>query len=248
VAVTRTSTGAMASSAAATTAVFGAGAAAGDLGILIVETANQAITTPTGWTLDKGGTGTGTGVAAAAGGLMLSLYHKSSISAGDISGGISISDSGDHQNALLLTYSGSDPNGRYGAGSPVSVSALNTGTPATTSVATNGLSSAAFPVSINDIALCIIVTDRDSATVSTNTANAWVNITGSDSFIVNASSATGAGGGVIVNELVPSGSSTAAVTFSCSITSSIYISALVQIYAPQFTPFNRQARLTYMML
>lgn len=240
-AVTRTSTGAMASSAAATTAVFAAGATAGDLGILIVETANQAITTPAGWSLNKGGAGTGTGTAGAAAATMLSVYTKSSITAGDISGGISISDSGDHQNALLLTYSGYDPNGRYGVGAPVAGAGLNIITPANTAASSNGLA-AANQILIGDICLAIIATDRDSATVSTNASAAWNNVAGSNSFIENLSSATGAGGGVIVNELVPSGSSTAAVTFSCTVTSTIMIVGVFQIYAPAtsapFTNFN----------
>lgn len=227
-AVARTSTGSLFSSAASGTATFAAGATAGDLGILIVETANQAITTPSGWTLDRQ---TGTGSAGAAGATMLSFYHKSGISAGDISGGISISDSGDHQNALLLTYSGSDNNGRYGAGTPISITNGNAITPASTTASTNGIGSAGTIVQ-GDILLAVIVTDRDSATVSTNTSPVWTNITGSDSFIVNVSSATGAGGGIIVSEFVPNATATGTPTFSCSITSSIMVTAAAQIFCP----------------
>jgi hypothetical protein len=237
----------MASSVSATTATFGTGATAGDLGILIVETANQAITTPTGWTLLRGGAGTGTGTAGAAAATMLSIYYKANITSGDISSGISISDSGDHQNAILLTYANYEPNGHYGVAQPCSASGVNIGTPATTSVSTNGVA-ATNSVQTTDILLAVIVTDRDSATVSTNSANVWNSIGGTDSFIANFSSATGAGGGIIVDELVPNSQATAAPTFNCTITSSIYISAAVQIYGISLPYHDRQARLAYMGL
>jgi hypothetical protein len=202
----------MASSVSATTATFGTGATAGDTAILIVETANQSIATPSGFTLvDNPGVGT----AGAAGATNLLVYRKVNISSTDISSGVSISDSGDHQNAILLTYSGLDGT------TPMVRTMAGTAGSATTSVSlTTAFGTSA--VGANDKALALIATDRDSATVSTNSAATWNNISGSNSFIANFSSATGFGGGIIVNELSPSGAETSAVTFSCTITSSIW--------------------------
>lgn len=233
-AVTRTSTGALFSSAAAGTATFAAGAAAGNLGILIVETANQAITTPAGWTLLSGGAGTGFGVAGAAGASMLSIYYKDGISSGDVSGGISISDSGDHQNAVLLTYSGHDSTGR-GAGAPVISSTNNQASTAGTGLGTTGVGSAGSIVN-GDILLCVVGTDRDSATVSTNSGFSWSTPTGSRSVIVNVSSATGAGGGIIVDELDVTATSTNAASLTGTITSTAYNTFALQIFAPGTSP------------
>lgn len=232
-AVARTSTGSLFSSAASGTATFAAGATAGDLGILIVETANQTITTPTGWT---GPVATGTGTAGAAAATMLQIFYRASITSGEVSGGIAISDSGDHQNAVLLTYSGHNTSG------PINTSAVTTITPASTSA-----SCSAITVNTSDVFLAVIATDRDSATVSTNTSAAWSNVTGSNSFIENLSSATAAGGGIIVNELIPTSANPS--IFTCSVTSTIMVTCAVQIVAATPAPFfNRQARLAYMML
>jgi hypothetical protein len=216
-AVTRTSVGTYISSAAALTVTFGTGAAAGDYALLIVETAFQAITTPSGWTAWVNNSGFGTPAAAGATGY--SLYGKV-ITAGDISAGVAISDSGDHQGAVLITYSGVDTT------TPVAGSAITAQSTATTA----GASQALAGVTANDLVVSIICTDRDSATVSTNASAAWANATGSNSFIVNASTATGAGGGIIVNQLSPTAIS-GNVSFSCTITSSAYNSQTVALKA-----------------
>jgi hypothetical protein len=229
--VTRTSTGAFNSNAAAFSAAFGAGAAAGNLGILIVETANQAITTPTGWTLLCGGAGTGFGTAGAAGASMLSIYYRDGITSGEITSGISISDSGDHQAAVLLTYSGHDSNGR-GAGAPVIASTIVTNSAATATLATAAIG-AAGSMTPGDVILGIVGTDRDSATVSTNSGWSWSGfLPRTDSIIINGSTATGAGGGIIVNEADINGISTASTALGGTITSTAYNCFLIQIFAP----------------
>ena len=211
-AVTRTSVGTMVSGAAAITPLFGAGATAGDFGILIVETANQSLSAPSGWTQKAASTGFGT--AGAAGASKQYIFTKNSITAGDISSGISVADSGDHQNAVLLTYSGVDTSATLNVSTPLESST------ASTSVNTNAVGSGSGKN--GGVVLGIVTTDRDSNTVSTNTSPSWSGITGSNSFIVNGSSATGTGGGIIVNELVANADATGFLTFSCSITSSAY--------------------------
>jgi hypothetical protein len=224
--VTRTSVGTMASGISAITATFGTGAAAGDTGLLFVETANQAPTTPTGWSQLFAGTGFGTGGAAGASRLV--VYIKLTLTSGDISGGVSIADSGDHQNAWLVTYSGVD------TASGFTTSSTNEVATATTAVSTSSVS--AVWGRVGGIVLAVIATDRDSATASTNSSPSWNNITGTNSFIENQSSATGAGGGFVVNELVVTDTATAGFGFTCNITSSAYTSILVVLMPPPVSP------------
>jgi hypothetical protein len=218
-ALARTSIGTFLSSASAVSPKPGAGAAPGNLGIIIVETAHQSSSCSWGAITTNFGFGT----AGAAGATQGDIYYNTGISSTDISSGVSVGDSGDHQGAIFLTYSGHNTTTPYvyGGGHQAST--------ATTSVTTATL--AASDVKAGDILLCVIVTDRDSNTTSTNTSGAWAGITGipAGSFIVNESTATGAGGGIIVNELVVGADATGTVSFSCSITSSAYVSYLFVI-------------------
>lgn len=216
--VTRTSSGTMVSSTAAPTATFGTGAAAGNFGLLIVQTSNQTITTPTGWTLLFATTGFGTaGTSGAAN--KLTVFTKASITSTDISGGIALADSGDHTNALLMTYSGVDTvNINYTQGDQSTAS---------TSVTTTAIAKATMIK--GGVGLGIIATDRDSNTASTNASGAWSNVTGSNSFVSNSSSSTGSGGGIIVNEIDITTSATSTSQFTCTITSSQYSSAIIAL-------------------
>lgn len=213
----------MFSSAAAGTVTFGTGAAAGNLGVLVVENANEAFTPPSGWTtLDVRGFGTG----GAAGGEQTTVCYKLNITSGDVTSGIAIADTGDHQNAILLTFTGHDTT------TPLQVPFTDVASGATTAVSIATLRSSGVTVTAYDLALAVIGTDRDSATVSTNASAAWANIAGSNSFIANFSSATGAGGGIIVNQLTPSANQTGDTTFSCTITSSAWAGLIVVVKAP----------------
>jgi hypothetical protein len=229
VAVTRTSVStSMASGLADITATYGSGAAAGNLAILITETANQLPAAVAGITAAIVNFGVGTAGAAAA--TMVDVLYLNSVMASNITNGHLVSDSGDHQNAIIITFSGHDtitaPNWL----------AANSATPATTSVTMTQSNGSFVNVKTNDILLAVIATDRDSATVSTNTSASWSNVTGSNSFIANFSSATGAGGGIIVNELDVTADATAAVSFSCSITSSIWAGVILLLKAPSSDP------------
>jgi hypothetical protein len=227
-AVARTGTGTPVSGAAAITVLAGAGAAAGNYGLIVCETANEAPSAPSGWFYP--GFTIGVGSAGVAGGTRITPFYSTSIGAGDISPGVSIADSGDHQIAAMLTYSGLDPT------TPFVWSNGPSATPATTSVSGSASSLTATDVRAGDIILAMIATDRDSATVSTNTSASWSNVTGTNSFAINASTASGAGGGIIVNELLVTADATGVPSFSCSITSSIWAMLFVVLKAPRSFP------------
>ena len=72
----------------------------GDLLMLFVETANEVVTTPTGYTIAPSSP-QGTGTAGAAGGTRLSVFYKI---AGTSEGSVSVADSGDHQDAVILAF------------------------------------------------------------------------------------------------------------------------------------------------
>jgi hypothetical protein len=222
-AVTRTSVGAFNAGTASVTVAFGAGATAGDLGLLFVETANQALpSTPSGWTQEVQA---GIGSAGAAGATMLSVYSKQNITAGDISGGVATGDSVDHQGGRLVTYSG------YDTTTPIVVtqSGQDTSTSSTSVILSTAVNSTT--ITANDIALAAVATDKDIGTSSTNAAQTWNNIAGSRSNIINNSTINGQGGGLIVDELVPSGSQSAAVTFTETITASAWIGRIIVVKA-----------------
>src|SRR4051812_37998640 len=105
--VARTSAGAPVSGIAAISPLPGAGAAAGDFGIIVCETADQTPGTPASWSA-SGGAAVGT-PAGAAGATRATIFSRLAIAAADISPGPTVGDSGDHQIAAMLTYSGVDP-------------------------------------------------------------------------------------------------------------------------------------------
>ncbi len=74
-----------------------------DIGILVVETANEAVTTPSGWTAvasSPQGTGTAAGTAAT----RLSMFWRRAASAAETAA--AIADSGDHQDGAIMVFRG----------------------------------------------------------------------------------------------------------------------------------------------
>lgn len=93
----------------------------GQLGMLFIESANQNIVTPTGWTLlDSVGIGT----AGAAGGVRLAVFYK--ISTGTTTESVSITDSGDHTTGIAIIINNADTT------NPIYAYDTSTGTTATT--------------------------------------------------------------------------------------------------------------------
>ncbi len=81
-----------------------------DLMLLVVESANQAITAPTGWTEIGSQATQSTGTAAAAGGVRLGVFWK-------IYGGLeaapSVADTGDHTTGIIIGIRGADPSNPF---------------------------------------------------------------------------------------------------------------------------------------
>ena len=80
------------------------GIAQNDLLILVVESANQAIATPSGWT-QVTNSPQFTGTAAAAGGVRLAVFYKI---AGASEGSVTVADTGDHTVAQIFAWRGVD--------------------------------------------------------------------------------------------------------------------------------------------
>lgn len=77
-----------------------------DLLIIICESANQAITAPSGWTEVGSQATQSTGTAATAGGVRLAVFWKI---AGGLESSVSIADSGDHTTGIMFAVRGADP-------------------------------------------------------------------------------------------------------------------------------------------
>lgn len=217
----------MTSSTAAVSIPLATGAAADNIAILPIETANEGLgASPTslGWNTLTGSTASATGTAGAIGATRLAVLWKVLTAADITTGSVLISDTGDHQNAVMATYSGVD------LITPITWNSGlgDVGAAATTSVAMAAVTRA----SALSVALAIIATDRDNATASVNTAAAWAGAgaPAANSFIANFSSITGLGGGLIINE--GTGGAAGSASFSCQITSSIWVGRII-ILNPQ---------------
>lgn len=217
-AITRVGITTPAQSTASITITLPVGSAAGDYCIVLAETANDTVgANPAGQGWSPIGSQTGTGTAATVGAVRLCSLGKILDSTDIARGTVTFSDSGDHQYTSCLVYRGVDP-----ITPEAHVSAQDVGTPATTSVSLSSVTTQA-----NSFALACIATDRDSGTVSTNTAQTWsgTGAPGANADIVNVSSAGNLGGGLIVNE--GTGCAAGSTSFTCSITSSIWTGRII---------------------
>lgn len=144
--------GAFNSGIAALTVAMPAGLRNGDLLLLFIETANQAITTPAGWT-QVTNSPQSTGTAATAGGVRLGVFYA--IAAG-AEASVTVADSGDHQTAIVMAYRNIDP------AAPFNVTAGSVGAATTAMV---------FPTATTTVANTLIVLaaamDIDSASTTT---------------------------------------------------------------------------------
>jgi hypothetical protein len=110
-------------SAAAFTLAWPAGHAIDDIGILVIETANEACATPAGWTVLN--TPTGTGAAASPSSTRLSAFWRRATSAAEADA--SIADSGTEQQAVMFVLRGCDT-----GASPIEALTGNTNAASTT--------------------------------------------------------------------------------------------------------------------
>lgn len=131
-----------------------------DLELLFVESANQAISTPSGWT-ECSGSPQSTGTAAAAGGVRLAVFYRWVTAT---LGNITVADSGDHTTAIRHLYRGVDP---Y---SPITVTAGSVKSSATgTTFTLTGLTTP-----VNDCLIVLAVANDRDATSTTNLSS-WTN-------------------------------------------------------------------------
>lgn len=97
--------GAFQSGTGALTVPVPSGYRSNDLLLLAVESENQTINTPTGWT-QAPSSPQGTGTAAAAGSVRLGLFYKIATGA---EASVSVADTGDHTTGIMIAVRGVDP-------------------------------------------------------------------------------------------------------------------------------------------
>lgn len=135
---------------------------ADDLILLFVESANQAVTTPSGYTIAPSSPQS-TGTAAAAGGVRLSVFYRWATGADAT---VSVADSGDHTTAIKIAVRGVDKVTPFNA---------NAGS---TQAATTAMS---FPGVTTTVADCLIVhgcaQDTDAASTATSGTPTNANLT-----------------------------------------------------------------------
>lgn len=171
-----------------------AGIQANDVLILAVESANEAITTPSGYT-QVTNSPQSTGTAASAGGVRVGVFYK--VTSGTESN-LTVADTGNHTTAIITAYRGCDPT------TPIHVTAGGVDSSATSSLS--------CPAVATTLANCMIVNliglDKDLADSDTlsSVANASLaNVTERHDQTI----ASGVGGGlaVITGEKATAGSS-----------------------------------------
>lgn len=166
--------GTFTSGSGALTVPLPAGATTGDLLLMGVESANEAVATPSGWTAVPSGQA-GTGTAAAIGAVAMATFWR-----WYAAGSASVADSGNHTTARIIALRNVDPTTPLGtAVSRVDSSGTTTFTSASVTVPTNGMQ------------VVFVGLDRDAATTDTE-LNAVANATLVGSNTVT----TGVGGGV----------------------------------------------------
>jgi hypothetical protein len=196
------------------------GVTANDLILLFVESANQAVTLPTGFT-EVTGSPVSTGTAAAAGGVRLSVYYRFATGADTTT---SVADTGDHTTAIKLAYRGVDQT------TPFDATAV-TGTKGTAST------SSSFPgiTTTTDNAWVVhgSALDLDAASTATTGTPTNANLTGlterHDQTVTS-----GFGGGLVIIDGVKasagaSGNTTATVTSTVQVYLTMALRAEVDI-------------------
>lgn len=134
-----------------------------DVFLLFVESANQAITTPTGWT-QVTNSPQYTGTAAAAGGVRLAVFYK--FVSGSQSN-VSVADSGNHTTAIIANFRGVDTS------SPIHLTAGSVDASATTSLsAPSVMTTIVDTLIVNAIGL-----DKDANDTNTISSVANANLT-----------------------------------------------------------------------
>ena len=157
---------------------------ANDLILLFVESANQAITTPTGYTAVPSGLASA-GTAAAAGGMRLTVFYRIATGADATD---TVADSGDHTTAIKLAFRGVHTTTPFDA-----TAVTGTKTTASTSSSYPGITTA----TANAHVIFASALDLDSNSTATTSAQANANITGLTERH-DQTTASGLGGGIVI--------------------------------------------------
>lgn len=196
-----------------------------DLFLLFVETANEAVTAPTGWT-EITNSPQSTGSAASAGGVRLTVYWK--IASG-IETAPTIADSGNHQTAQIMCIRGVD------AGSPFE---------ATAGSAASANTAMTWPTVTTTVPQTLIVNAAamDTDADSTATVTGWTNSSlFSITERIDQTISSGVGGGLAVAtglKSLPGAVSATTATGSTSVTHA-YLTIAVKGKTPIIRPYGQ---------
>lgn len=187
----------------------------GDLLMLFVESANETIATPSGWT--PIGTQAGTGSAASAGGVRLAAFYKFATQTEVNATTIIIADSGNHTYVAMMSFRG------VSTTSPINVASAYAATAASTAMT--------FPTvttTVNDcwvINACALDFDGVGGRVS-----GWTN-SGLSSLIerFDDCSTTGVGGGLAINTGVRSSAGAVGATTATQASALAYVALTVAL-------------------
>lgn len=197
----------------------------GDLFVLLVESANQTIATPSGFT-QVANSPQSTGTAAAAGGVRLAVFYQI-VSGGYQLSGVQVGDSGNHTAAQLFVFRGAD------ISAPIDVTAGGikssaTGTtftlPSVTTSEDNGL-----------VLLCVGM-DRDAG--STTNLSGWANANLSNIVELadeTTSVAAGGGLGLAIGGKTTAGSTGTTDVTSAAATTAAFITAALKASVDYFS-------------
>lgn len=162
------------------------GTASGDLILLFVESANEAVTTPSGYTIVTGAQ-VSAGTAAAAGGMLLNVLYKWATGSDTTT---TVADTGNHTTAIKLAYRGVDSTTPFDA------------TP-TTGTKTTASTSSTYPAittaTENALVVYASALDLDAASTATTSAQANANLT-SLTERHDQTVTSGAGGGIVITD------------------------------------------------
>jgi hypothetical protein len=157
-----------------------------DLMILTVESANEVVATPTGWT-QVTNSPQGTGTAAAIGAVRVSVFWKI---AGAGEGNVSVADAGNHTSAAVIAIRG------VNTSSPIHTSAGRVDAAATFSFTAAGITTS---IANCYVAVCV-ANDRDANATDTSLPGSSFSGTGLTTFTkrMNSETSSGVGGGVTI--------------------------------------------------
>jgi hypothetical protein len=195
-----------------------------DIGLLLVQTSNQAVTQPTNWgTAPSSGAGTGT--AGALGSVGIYAFWRRAVSTAEADAGVA--DAGDHVKARILVFRGCE-----NASTPFDVTASGVLTPASTAVSIPGVTT----TGADRLVLACVANGTDiNANQTTSGGFANANLTGLTR-IMTSNTDVGNGGGIDVAAGVKATAGATGATTVTLNTSSLQALLTLALKAPSGAP------------